>query len=97
MQTSAATGRGSWPGREAGAPTEPGAGGRPPLPTVVPTLALLLLELFAWSFFFLELLNFALPESVSFNFSNSLLMGRSMIKSVFQMPCLNQRFTTGFV
>lgn len=45
-------------------------------------LALLLLELLAESCFFFELLNFTLPESVSFNFSSNLLIGLSMVK-----PC----------
>lgn len=43
-------------------------------------LALLLLELLAESCFFFELLNFTLPVSVSFNFSNNLLIGLSMMK-----------------
>lgn len=65
-----------------------GAGGRPlpppppllPLPPEMPALALLLLELLAESCFFFELLNFTLPESVSFNFSSNLLIGLSMME-----------------
>lgn len=58
-----------------------GAGGRElPLDTV---LALLLFELLLESCFFFELLNFTLPESVSFSFSNNLLIGRSIM-----IPCV---------
>lgn len=71
----------NWLGLEGEAAAEPGAGGRA-LPPEMPALALLLLELLAESCFFLELLNFTLPESVSFNFSNSLLIGLSMMKDV---------------
>lgn len=71
----------NWPGLE-GEAAELGAGGRPLPPTPppeMPVLALLLLELLAESCFFFELLNFTLPESVSFNFSNNLLIGLSMM------------------
>lgn len=55
-----------------------GAGGRElPVDTVV--LALLLFELLLESCFFFELLNFTLPESVSFSFSNNLLIGLSIM------------------
>lgn len=73
----------NWPGLEGEAAAEPGAGGRPlppPPPAEMPALALLLLALLAESCFFFELLNFALPESVSFNFSNNLLIGLSMME-----------------
>lgn len=50
-------------------------------------LALLLLELLAESCFFFELLNLALPESVSFNFSNNLLIGLSMMKPCRTFTC----------
>ncbi len=69
----------NWPGLEGEAAAELGAGGRP-LPPEMPVLALRLLELLAESCFFFELLNFTLPESVSFNFSNNLLIGLSMMK-----------------
>lgn len=59
-----------------------GEAGGGPLPPPLPALALLLLELLAESCFFFELLNFTLPESVSFNFSNNLLIGLSMIITV---------------
>lgn len=71
----------NWPGLEG----EVGAGGiplPPPLPPDTPVLALLLLAFMAESCFFFELLNFTLPESVSFNFSSNLLIGLSMMK-----PC----------
>lgn len=70
----------NWLGLEGEAAAELGAGGAP-LPPEMPVLALLLLELLAESCFFLELLNFTLPESVSFSFSNNLLIGRSMMKA----------------
>lgn len=53
-------------------------------------LALLLLELLAESCFFFELLNFTLPESVSFNFSNNLLIGLSMMKLSHVFTCLGE-------
>lgn len=71
----------NWPGLEGEAAAGPGAGGRALPPP--PALALLLLELLAESCFFLELLNFTLPESVSFNFSSNLLIGLSMMKTSF--------------
>lgn len=74
----------SCPGLEGEVVPVLGVGGRPLLqtpPPVMPALPLLLLELLAGSFFFFELLNFTLPESVSFNFSSNLLIGRSMIKT----------------
>lgn len=79
----------NWPGLEGEAAAELGAGGRPlppPLPPEMPVLALLLLELLAESCFFFELLNFTLPESVSFNFSNNLLIGLSMMKPSCALP-----------
>lgn len=83
----------NWPGLEGEAAAELGAGGRPlppPLPPEMPVLALLLLELLAESCFFFELLNFALPESVSFNFSSNLLIGLSMIKPSPVVTCLGK-------
>lgn len=59
-----------------------GAGGSE-LPVDAAVLALLLFELLLESCFFLELLNFTLPESVSFSFSNSLLIGLSIM-----IPCV---------
>lgn len=49
------------------------------LPVDTAVLALLLFELLLESCFFFELLNFTLPESVSFNFSNNLLIGLSIM------------------
>lgn len=75
----------NWPGLEgeaAGGLGPDGGGVPPPLP-LVPALALLLLELLAASCFFFELLNLTLPASVSFNFTNNLLMGLSMMKPFF--------------
>ena len=89
----------NWPGLEGEAAAELGAGGRPvppPLlllllpPPEMPVLALLLLELLAESCFFFELFNFALPESVSFNFSNNLLIGLSMMKPSCVFTCLGK-------
>lgn len=57
---------------------ELGAGGRA-LPMAAAVLALLLFELLLESCFFFELLNFTLPESVSFSFSNNLLIGLSIM------------------
>ena len=79
----------NWPGLEGEA--EMGAGGRsgpPPPPPELPVLALLLLELLAESCFFFELLNFTLPESVSFNFSSNLLIGLSMMEPCRFFTCL---------
>lgn len=79
----------NWPGLEGEAAEELGAGGilLPPPPDV-PALALLLFELLAESCFFFELLNFTLPESVSFNFSNNLLIGLSMMKPLsYRLMC----------
>lgn len=61
-------------------------------------LALLLLELLAESCFFFELLNLALPESVSFNFSNNLLIGLSMMKPcrVFYLLGQSQIYSSSF-
>lgn len=84
----------NWPGLEGEAAVELGADGRllpppPPAPPAeLPALALLLLALLAESCFFLELLNFTLPESVSFNFSNNLLIGLSMVKPRRVWCCL---------
>lgn len=75
----------NWLSLEGEAAEELGAGGiplPPPLPPDTPELALLLLAFMAESCFFFELLNFTLPESVSFNFSSNLLIGLSMMK-----PC----------
>lgn len=70
---------GHCPGLEGGTAEGLGAGGILPPPDT-PVLALLLFELLATeSCFFLELLNLTLPESVSFNFSNNLLIGLSMM------------------
>lgn len=83
----------NWPGLEGEAAAALGAGGRPlppPLPPEMPALALLLLELLAESCFFLELLNFTLPESVSFNFSNNLLIGLSMMNPSRVFTCLGK-------
>lgn len=82
----------NWTGLEGEAAAELGVSGTPllpPLPPETQMLPLLLLVLLAESFFFFELLNFTLPESVSFNFSNNLLIGRSMIKSICDCICLN--------
>lgn len=62
---------------------ELGAGGRV-LSAETVVLALLLFELLLVSCFFFELLNFTLPESVSFSFSSNLLIGLSMM----MMPCV---------
>lgn len=80
----------NWPGLEGEAAEELGDGGTlppppPPLPPDVPALAVLLLELLAESCFFFELLNFTLPESVIFNFSNNLLIGLSMMEPPFKL------------
>lgn len=67
-----------------------GAGGRE-LPVDTAVLALLLFELLLESCFFFELLNFTLPESVSFSFSNNLLIGLSiMIPSVVSLLLKNK-------
>lgn len=76
----------NWLGLEGEAAAALGVGGRvlpPPLLAAVLLLALLLLELLAESCFFFELLNFTLPASVSFNFSNNLLIGLSMMNFFF--------------
>lgn len=72
-------GRENCPGLEG---EELGARGRE-LPVDTAVLALLLLELLLDSCFFFELLNFTLPESVSFSFSNNLLIGLSIMT-----PCV---------
>lgn len=82
----------NWLGLEGEAAAELGAGGRPLpplLPPMMPLLALLLLEL-AESCFFFELLNFTLPESVSFNFPNNLLIGLSMTKPFCIFTCVGK-------
>ena len=53
------------------------------LPVGTAVLELLLFELWLESCFFFELLNFTLPESVSFSFSNNLLIGLSIMS-----PCV---------
>lgn len=68
---------GNWPDLE-GEAVELGAL-PPPRPPELATFALLLLELLAASCFFFELLNLTLPESVSFNFPNSFVIGFSMV------------------
>lgn len=74
----------NWPGLEGEAAEELGDGGTllppPPPPPDAPALAVLLLELLEESCFFFEPLNFTLPESVIFNFSNNLLIGLSMME-----------------
>lgn len=69
--------RENWPGVDGEEVAVLRVGGSPLL--VFPLL--LLLVLLTNSFFFLELANFTLPESVSFNFSNNLLPSRSIVMS----------------